>query len=62
MISKLLSEVEGRSQPWLGLGLVRVVCASLVFLESSLQSPGKEKHFGVLFIPLVLETQLSVET
>ena len=24
----------------------------LVFLDSSLQSPGQEKHFGILFIPL----------
>ena len=37
----------------------------LVFLESSLQSPGQEKHFGILFIPLqvvVREIKLSVET
>ena len=37
----------------------------LVFLDSSLQSPGQEKDFGVLFIPLriiVPEIQLSVET
>ena len=37
----------------------------LVFLDSSLQSPGQEKHFGILFIPLrviVREIQLSVET
>ena len=34
----------------------------LVFLESSLQSPGQEKHFSILFIPLrvvVDEIQLS---
>ena len=37
----------------------------LVFLDSSLDSPGQEKHFGILFIPLhvvVHEIQLSVET
>ena len=37
----------------------------LVFLDSSLESPGQEKHFGILFIPLhviVREIQLSVET
>ena len=37
----------------------------LVFLDSSLQSPGQEKHFGILFIPLrvvVREIQLSVQT
>ena len=38
----------------------------LVFLDSSLESPGQEKHFGILFIPLCVvvrdEIQLSVET
>ena len=37
----------------------------LVFLDSSLELPGQEKHFGILFIPLrvvVCEIQLSVET
>ena len=36
-----------------------------VFLDSSLQSPGQEKHFGILFIPLrvvVHEIQFSVQT
>ena len=36
-----LSEVGGRSY-----------VLRLVFLDSSLQSPGQEKHFGILFIPL----------
>ena len=27
-----------------------VLC--LVFLDGSLESPGQEKHFGILFIPL----------
>ena len=59
--------VGGRwlSRPWLGPGLVRVVCVHLVFLDSSLQSPGQAKHFGILFIPLrivlvVREIQLSI--
>ena len=37
----------------------------LVFLDSSLQSPGQEKDFSILFIPLrviVREIELSVET
>ena len=36
----------------------------LVFLDSSLQLPGEEKHFGILFIPLrvvVREIQLYVK-
>ena len=36
-----------------------------VFLDSSLESPGQEKHFGILFIPLrvvVREIQFSVQT
>ena len=41
VIGELLSEVGGR----VGHGLV------LVFLDSCLQSPGQEKHFGILFIP-----------
>ena len=65
MIGELLSEVSG----WVGHGLVLawfesyVLC--LVFLDSSLESPGQEKHFGNLFLPLrvvVREIQLSVET
>ena len=49
-----LSEVGGR----VGHGLVLawfesyVLRLSLVFLDSSLQSPGQEKHFGILLIPL----------
>ena len=52
LIGKLL-EVVGR----VGHGLVLHVAwfescvLHLVFLESSLQSPGQEKHFGILFIP-----------
>ena len=49
---------------WLGLSRTYVLC--LVILDSSLQLPGQEKHFGILFIPLrvvvVREIQLSVET
>ena len=49
-------------RPWLGPGLYVL---HLVYFDSSLQSPGQEKHFGILFIPLhviVREIQLSVET
>ena len=57
----MLSEVGGRVGPaWFESYLL-----CLVFLDISLQSPGKEKHFGILFIPLrvvVREIQLSVET
>ena len=52
MIGELLSKVGG----WVGHGLVLAWFDSyvlrLVFLDSSLQSPGQEKHFGILFIPL----------
>ena len=67
MIGELLSEVDGR----VGHGLILAwleSCACvlrLFFLDSSLQSPGQEKHFGMLFIPLriiVREIQLSVQT
>ena len=46
--------VRGRrsGRPWLGPGLVESHVLRLVFLYSSLQSPGQEKHFGILFIPL----------
>ena len=61
----MLSEVSGR----VGHGLVLVWFESymlrLVFLDSSLELPGQEKHFGILIIPLrvvVREIQLSVET
>ena len=64
MIGELLSEVGGQ----VGLGLVLAWFEScvlrLVFLDSSLQSPGQEKHISILFIPLrivVREIQLSVE-
>ena len=61
MIGELLLEVDS----WIGHGLVRAVCALPGLLESSLQLPGQEKHFGILFIPLrvvVHEIQLSLET
>ena len=65
VIGELLSEVVGQVghglvMPWFELCVLR-----LVFLDSSLQSPGQEKHFGILFIPLcvvVHEIQLSVQT
>ena len=62
VIGELLSEVGGR----VGHGLVLAWFESYVLhLVSSLQSPGKEKDFGILFIPLhviVREIQLSEET
>ena len=65
VISELLSEVDG----WVGHGLVLAWFEScvlrLVFLDSSLESPGQEKRVGILFIPLrvvVREIQLSLET
>ena len=62
MIGELLSEVGGRvgHVAWFELYVLR-----LFFLDSSLESPGQKKHFGVLFIPprvVVCEIQLSVET
>ena len=65
MIGEFLSEVGS----WVGHGLVLAWFESyvlhLIFLDSSLQSPGQEKHFSILFIPLriiVREIQLSAET
>ena len=60
-----LSEVGGQVGHGLVLAWFESYVLRLVFLDSSLQSPGQEKHFGILFIPLrvvVHEIQLSVET
>ena len=65
VIGKLLSEVGGRVSHGLVLAWFESYVLRLVFLDSSLQSPGQEKDFGILFIPLrviVPEKQLSVET
>ena len=65
MIGELLSEVDGRVGHGLVLAWFESYVLRLVFLDSSLQPPGQEKHFGILFIPLriiVREIQLSVET
>ena len=65
VINKLLSEVGGRVGHGLVLAWFESYVLHLVFLDSSLQSPGQEKHFSILFIPLrvvVREIQLSVET
>ena len=65
MIGKLLSEVGGRVGHGLVLAWFESYVLRLVFLDSSLQLPGQEKHFCILFIPLcviVREIQLSVET
>ena len=56
-----LSEVSGRVSHGLVLAWFE---SCVVFLDSSLQSPGQEKHFGILFIPLrvvLREIQLSVQ-
>ena len=52
VIGELLSEVGGRVGHGLVLAWFESYVLRLVFLESSLQSPGQEKHFGILFIPL----------
>ena len=65
MIGELLSEVSGRVGHGLVLAWFESYALRLVFLDSSVQSPGQEKHFSILFIPLrviVHEVQLSVET
>ena len=65
MIGELLSEVGGRVGHGLVLAWFKSYVLHLVFLDSSLESPGQEKHFGILFIPLrvvVHEIRLSVET
>ena len=65
VIGELLSEVGGRVGHGLVLAWFESYVLRLVFLDSSLQSPGQEKDFGILFIPLrvtVPEIQLSVET
>ena len=62
VIGELLSEVGGR----VGHGLVLAWFESYVLrLDSSLQSPGQEKHFAILFTSfrdVVREIQLSVYT
>ena len=65
MIGELLSEVGSRVGHGLVLAWFEFYVLRLVFLDSSLQSPGQEKHFGILFIPLcivICEILLSVET
>ena len=52
VISELLSEVGGRVGHGLVLAWFQSYVLRLVFLDSSLQSPGQEKHFGILFVPL----------
>ena len=51
VIGELL-EVGGRVGHGLVLAWFESYVLRLVFLDSSLQSPGQEKHFGILFIPL----------
>ena len=47
-----LSEVGGRVGHGLVLAWFELYVLRLVFLDSSLESPRQEKHFGILFIPL----------
>ena len=69
MISELLLEVDWEVNGQVSHGLIlawfELCVLRLVFLESSLQLPGQEKHFGIIFTPLrivVRQIQLSVET
>ena len=52
VIGELLSKVSGRVGHGLVLAWFESYVLCLVFLDSSLQSPVQEKHFGILFIPL----------
>ena len=50
---------------WSWLGSNRMTCASLSLFRQLFTSPGQEKQFVIIFIPLhvvVLGIQLSVET
>ena len=49
VIGELLSEVGGRVGYGLVLAWFESYVLRLVFLDSSLQSPGQEKHFAILF-------------
>ena len=63
MIGDLLSEVGGRVGHGLVLAWFESYVLRSVSLDSSLQSPGQEKHFCILFIPLrivVHEIQLYI--
>ena len=65
MIGELLSEVGGQVGHGLALAWFKSYMLRLVFLDSSLESPGQEKHFGIFFTPLhvvVREIQLSIDT
>ena len=50
MIGELLSEVGGRVGHGVVLAWFESYVLRLVFLDSSLQSLGQEKHFGVSFV------------
>ena len=65
VIGELLLEVGSRVGHDLVLVWFESYVLRLIFLDSSLESPGQEKHFGILLIPLrvvVREIQLSIET
>ena len=52
VIGELLSEVGGRVGHGLVLAWFESYVLRLVSLDSSLQLPGQEKRFGILFVPL----------
>ena len=65
MIGELLSEDNSPVGHGLVLAWFESYVLHLVSLDSSLELPGQEKHFGILFIVLrvvVREIQFSVET
>ena len=65
VIGELLSEVGSRVGHGLVLAWFESYMLRLVFSDSSLQSPGQEKHFAILltfFCDVVREIQLSVYT
>ena len=62
MIGKLLSEVGGQVGHGLVLAWFESYVLRLVSSDSSLQSPGQDKHFGIPLCVVVREIQLSVET
>ena len=56
MIGELLLEVGGRVGLGLGLAWFELYVLRLVSLDSYLQPPGQEKHFGILFTVEVIKT------
>ena len=64
LFASILASCCCRSAVGLAMAWFELCVLRLVFLDSSLQSPGQVEHFGMLFIPLcvvVCEIQLSVQ-